>query len=193
MTWNRGAGLATTKDAIRKHLGDSSNPLRVAFERLAEERRGNPGVVAETPRESGRFAVVHPEDDGNRIPNNVRDSVDGTNDQTEVTKPKRDRSREPQAGNSVGYAVRRLKREASENPTSQAAQAYERLKAGQVSANAAMIQAGLRHKEISIPVDPKGAASRIVRSASTTADDPHKCRWSGRKREQDYFPVNSAS
>jgi hypothetical protein len=37
----------------------------------------------------------------------------------------RDRSREPQAGTSIGYAVRRLEREAPTNPA--AAVAYERL------------------------------------------------------------------
>ena len=103
-------GLGTTKDAIRKSLGPSDNPVRIAFEALAETKPGNPIVVTAPRSEAGKFAVVHPDDEADRIPNSIRNTVDPN------PTPTGDRSREPQADNSVGYAIRRFEREAPQNP-----------------------------------------------------------------------------
>src|SRR4051794_22988030 len=76
------------------------------FEREVDKGRGNPvGRVDAERSASGIFTS---------IPNPIRDTGESDEDPPVIPireAPKRDRSREPQAGTSVGYAVRRLGRE----------------------------------------------------------------------------------
>jgi len=158
------AGLGTTKDEVRKYLGDSTNPLRVAFEKVAERGPGNPSVASDTPRIAGRFTVVSPDDD--RITDNVSNTVKDERDDypghdERPSHPARDRSREAQTGNSIGYTVRRLEREAKDDHF--AAVILARLRAGEITANAAAVLAGHRLRSITIPADPRAAARRLVR------------------------------
>ena len=93
----------------------------------ADGPRGEPGAV-----ESNVIRIV-----GDAIPFPVQSSP-------EPPKPTRDRSREPQAGTTIGYAVRRLEREATKDPEGLAAVAYERPKAGEIkSARQAALAAGI--------------------------------------------------
>ncbi len=64
----------------------------------------------------------------------------------------------PPCGNSVSYTVRRLKRERPD--------LFERVKAKEMTANAAALEAGFREKQITIPADPRKAARRLVRHFS---------------------------
>lgn len=67
----------------------------------------------------------------------------------------RDYSREARTGNSVSYALRRLGKERPD--------LYERVKAGELAAKTAMREAGFITPEFSIPVEPEGAARRILK------------------------------
>jgi hypothetical protein len=58
------------------------------------------------------------------------------------------------AGNTVGYAVRRLGRKRPE--------LLARVEAGELSANRAMVEAGFRPHTMTIPIDPEVAARRIA-------------------------------
>ncbi len=58
-------------------------------------------------------------------------------------------------GNSVSYAHRRLSRARPD--------LLERIKLGQLTPNAAMVEAGFRSQAITIPADPEGAARRLRR------------------------------
>ena len=64
----------------------------------------------------------------------------------------------PATGTSVSYALRRLKRERPD--------LYERVKAREMSAHAASVEAGFREKAITIPAEPRKAARRLVRHFS---------------------------
>jgi hypothetical protein len=158
-------GLGTTKDAIRKYLGDSSSPLRIKFEAMAEDGPGGTSPSHPTPLkdQSGRFVMLRPDNEDSSdtaIPNIIRNGGESSNDQLQTPKPQRDRSKEPQAGTSVGYAVRRLEREAKEDPI--AAVAYERLQKGEITANAAMIEVGFRTPMIQVPADPSVNVMALV-------------------------------
>jgi hypothetical protein len=59
-------------------------------------------------------------------------------------------------GNSVSYALRRLSKERPD--------LYEQVKAQELTANAAMVEAGFRPKRITVPVDVKGAAAVLARN-----------------------------
>lgn len=61
----------------------------------------------------------------------------------------------PPTGTSVSYALRRLSRERPD--------LYEAVKSGETTANAAMIEAGFRPPQLTIPLDPRKAARRIAR------------------------------
>jgi hypothetical protein len=145
-------GLGTTKNEIRKYLGASDNPLRVLFEKAAEKGPGNP--VAETqPHDSnGKF---------HRIPNSIRNTVGSDmpppvipfRDSPSPPAPKRDRSAEPQAGTSVGYAVRRLGRERPD--------LLAKVEMGECTAHNAMVMAGFLPRTITIPIEVT-AASRLI-------------------------------
>ncbi len=58
-------------------------------------------------------------------------------------------------GNRESYTLRRLKRD---NPT-----LAKRVIDGELSANAAAIQAGIRRKTITVPLDPERAAATLAR------------------------------
>ncbi len=60
-----------------------------------------------------------------------------------------------EGGTSESYAIRRLKRDHSE--------LAEKVVSGEMSANAAAIQAGFRKKTLSIPLEPRGMARTLRR------------------------------
>lgn len=67
----------------------------------------------------------------------------------------RDYAREAPTGTSVSYAVRRLKNNRPD--------LYEQVKAGELTPNRAMVEAGFRAKSITIDDDPQRAARRLLR------------------------------
>lgn len=69
-------------------------------------------------------------------------------DPTQPNKP-------PATGNSVSYAIRTLSRKRPD--------LYEKVKAGEMTANAAMVEGGFRETQITIPADPRKAARRLVK------------------------------
>jgi hypothetical protein len=73
-------------------LEDSGNPLRIKFEELLKQGHDNDAWQQQTRHESGQFS---------RLPDYIREPVS----ESSTSKPKRDRSREPQAGTSIGYAL----------------------------------------------------------------------------------------
>lgn len=141
-------GLGTSKDEIRKYLGGSDNPLRVKFEQAAEKGQGGTNNPSGTNQHSANGVVN---------PNNIRVDLDPPiiriHDQQDQPKPKRDRSNEPQAGTSVGYAVRRLGRERPD--------LLAKVEAGECTAHNAMVMAGFLPRTITIPIEAT-AASRLI-------------------------------
>lgn len=154
-------GLGLTVKEVEKYLGDSGNTARTKFDELIAKGPGNPtGTNQHTRKNSG-------------IPNTVRDSsassasppiirLHDTPEEQEQPEPKRDRSREPHAGNSIGYAVRRIGAAAEDDPDQYRA-IYDRLMAGAISAHAAMLEAGFIKPKFECPCDPAGAAQRIAK------------------------------
>jgi hypothetical protein len=144
-------GLGTTADQLRRYLALGS-PERIAFEAAIDRGRGglnNPTHVTQPRTNNGTYTVN---------PNTVRvDGSDALPETIPISDPpqKRDRLREPQAGNAVGYAVRRLGRERPD--------LLDRVKTGAITPNAAMIEAGFRHRTISVPIEPQLATQIIVR------------------------------
>jgi hypothetical protein len=67
----------------------------------------------------------------------------------------RNYARESRQGNSVSYAVRRLGKHRPD--------LLERVRAGELSAHAAMVEAGFIEKSITIPDEPAAAARRLLR------------------------------
>lgn len=132
-------GLGTTADMICRILGEDHPAIRAEFEGLLAEGIRSPGnFTPDRPRtEAGTFKV--------HIPDNIRDM--------EPERP-RDRSQEPAAGTSVGYAIRRLGRQRPD--------LLERVKAGEMSPHGAMVAAGFVEKAITIPATPNGAARRLA-------------------------------
>ncbi len=61
----------------------------------------------------------------------------------------------PPTGTSVSYALRRLSKERRD--------LYELVRDGKLSAHAAMVQAGFRDKQITLPVDPSKAGRLLAR------------------------------
>jgi hypothetical protein len=107
-------GLGTTVDAIRKFLGDSTNPLRIKLERLVKTDAGPPLGNRNGP--NGRAGKPKQEP----IPDIIRDWLTPEPDAPNPPPPppprKRDRSGEPETGTSIGYTVRRLERDAVKDP-----------------------------------------------------------------------------
>ena len=136
-----------TKEAIRKYLPDST-PLRIRFEALAERKQGATEGEVRNPLGLNGTPEL-------RInPNTVRVNPIDSEDDPTIEDPKpRDRSREPKAGNSIGYSVRRFERKAAEDPA--VAAVYERLKAGEITADRASVLVGF--KPDTIPTDPAAA------------------------------------
>lgn len=157
-------GIGSTVEEVRKYLGGSEDPIRVKYEALVDRGRGNPTGRQNAPRQAdGTFTS---------IPNVIRDTgmgeppvipLRGAEQDPPAPAPRhRDRSREPQAGTSVGYAVRRLGRAAEEEPE-RFRPIYERLMRGETTANSAMVEAGFRPKAITIDFEPVAAARRLVK------------------------------
>jgi hypothetical protein len=141
-------GMSLALDDIRRYLGDASNPLRVTFEGLIDRGRGGPNNPF---GRSGR-----PAPDIN--PNAIRVDSDTEETPDTIPLPPRDRTHEPQAGTSIGYAIRRLGRQRPD--------LLEKVKAGEMSANAAMILAGLRKPPIYLPRDTEGAGYVLAENFS---------------------------
>jgi hypothetical protein len=104
-------GLGTTADQLRRYLALGS-PERIAFEAAIDRGRGglnNCYGRAGKPELGINPNIVRVDSlagESTTIP------LDGhTADSKKAIDPKRDRSQEPQAGNAVGYAVRRLGRD----------------------------------------------------------------------------------
>jgi hypothetical protein len=119
-----------------------------AYQELIRGERGganNPSPVQEPI--TGRFTPTV-----NRYPV----TVDGNTPDVIASLPvkTRDYSREAPTGNSTSYNVRRLSKERPD--------LYERVKAGELKPKTAMREAGLITPEFSIPVEPQGAARRIL-------------------------------
>lgn len=148
-------GLGTTKDEIRKYLGDSDNPLRVEFEKAAEKGPGNRIGRQDAPRTPTGSFTSNPNVIRNTGVPGPSPPIIRIHDQPAPPAPKRDRSKEPQAGTSVGYAIRRLNRDRPE--------LLERVKQGELTAHKAMVVAGFLPPTITIPIDPEVAARRIVK------------------------------
>lgn len=67
----------------------------------------------------------------------------------------RDYTREAPTGNSTSYALRRLSKDAPE--------LLERVRAGELSPNAAMVRAGLRKPHLQVKDDPEALAAYLLR------------------------------
>lgn len=103
--------------------------------------------IGATVKQLERLCVEHPK---------AREALQG------VLKSKRGRGNKRNnnitdisTGTSQGYTLERLHRESPE--------LYEQVCAGEMSANAAAIQAGFRKRMLSIPAEPAGAARAIRR------------------------------
>lgn len=101
---------------------------------------------------SGKFACTV---NRNNVP------VDGAPITIPIAPRTRDYARESKQGNSVSYALRRLGKEAEEDPEVRVL--FEKVKARELSPNAAMVRAGFRRRAMQIPLDPEGAARAIRR------------------------------
>lgn len=137
-------GLGTTKDTIRKFLGDSTSELRIKFETLAERKPGgtnNPvGINRKPPPVVNHDSVMIDHD----VQHHDKQVIE-----------------HPDQGNSIGYAIRRFEREAA---TDQAvAEVYDQLKAGHLTTHAASIEAGFKPRTIQVAADPEKAANLLVR------------------------------
>lgn len=139
-------GLGATLEEVRRYLGDSENPLRVSFEkRVTRSAGGNNNPY-------GRGGKPSPPIN----PNDIRfDSSESDSPPDPPPKPKRDRSGEPQAGTSVGYAVRRLGRERPD--------LLAKVEQGELSAHSAMREAGFVRRTVAIPIEPVAAVRLIVK------------------------------
>jgi hypothetical protein len=84
-------------------------------------------------------------------PDNVRDDLT----------PKRDRSNELPGGNSRMAAIRRLMKETEAGTIDPSI--LGRVKAGKLTPNGAMIEAGLKRRTLTIPDDPEVAAAALAR------------------------------
>ena len=79
-------------------------------------------------------------------------------------------------GNSIAANLRRLRKE-SQNPKREPAsrkkieRIYEQVLAEEISSNAAMVQAGLKQKNINVPMDVKKAAKVLVRNFQDDIDE----------------------
>ncbi len=196
-------GLGITLEEMRRYLGGSENPLRVAFEGAIAKGHDNDGWKKKTRSSDGTFTVQLPNIirkldsesdatgslspknsksltsngsenphllDGHQVdpppvhPDSDQDREEPPSDRVAVSRekpPARDRSREPQAGTSVGYLVRRLTREGKRDPNIQSL--LDKVVAGEMTAHAAAVQAGFVTKPITIPSDPVAAARRLLR------------------------------
>lgn len=92
------------------------------------------------------------------IRNSITDRLSADAVDSPPTLRVRDYSRESKQGDSVGYCLRRLGKSRPD--------LLEKVRAGDLSAHAAMVEAGFKERQITIPVDPAKAARRLVRHFS---------------------------
>jgi hypothetical protein len=130
-----------------------------AFLELTRGERGaNPGDVRNPeglggPNGKMRDEVINR--DNVTVNHNGDDSATTLPISPPPAKPKRDYSREAPTGNSVSYAMRRLKKHAPELAA--------KVMAGETSANAAAVAAGFRERKVTIPYNPARAARILLR------------------------------
>jgi hypothetical protein len=137
-------GLATTDAEVRRYLGtprliDLYNKATVSDRGASEGEKRNPdGLNQHHWINPNNVRVNPPEPDPVVIPIRARD-----------------RSSEPKAGNSAGYALRRLSRDRPD--------LHAQVIAGEVTPHGAMVLAGFAPKQITIPDDPVNAARRLAK------------------------------
>lgn len=164
LTSKRPEGCETPIHVLERILRDTD--VWEAFQGLIRGERGAPeGHAAYPPRnaESGQFSKSINRDiiTVNGGPSDVIASLPsqpvarGEVPPVPGPKPARDYSREAPTGTSVSYGLRRL--------SVQAPEAYKLVVSGEKSVNRAMIEAGLRVEEFTIPVEPEKAARRILK------------------------------
>jgi hypothetical protein len=140
--WPVGCGVSIS--LVRKTLKDTD--VLVPFEDLI---RGEPGNLSGKRDASGRF---YPNRD------NVTEWIEPTTIPLSPDTPrprKRDYSREAPTGNDTGYALRRLGKDRPD--------LHEKVIAGDVTPNAAMVQAGFRKPTITLPLEVESAVRLIVK------------------------------
>lgn len=157
ITTARPDGLGTTKEELRRILGEN-NEDRQAFEEALAYGPG--GAMNPTGRNQHRKEEVI-------TPNRSNDQpAEPTTQEPAPRTPRRSKT-----GTTVEYAARALarlvedQREEAEDPAEKtpAEILLGQVKAGELSYNAAMILAGLRDKTISVPVQPEKAARMLLR------------------------------
>ena len=134
-------GCGTKVDVVRKLLRGTD--ILVVFVGLIRWEPGRP-IDESTPRtEEGKFSSHN------------RDIVTVMDEDSPTTIPRpRDYSRAAPTGHSVSYALRRLERDRRA--------LYERVLAGELSAYRAMVLAGFKAAQITLPLNPV-AAARLLR------------------------------
>jgi hypothetical protein len=135
-------GLATSDSMVRQYLKtprliDLYNRATVGEKGASEGDERNPDGVNQHDRIN---------------PNIIRVNPDGPDPRTS---PIRDRTGEPRAGTSRGYALRRLARERPD--------LHALVLAEEISPHAAMVEAGFQDRLITVPDDPEKAARRLRR------------------------------
>jgi hypothetical protein len=139
------SGLALNREETRRHLeiamtAKVTGAEQVYHEWFIRETKGN--QRGRNKKRGNRYTVENaPESRGD---NNIITST---------------LVRDLAVGTSQEYTLRRLARDHEE--------LFERVKAGELSANAAAIQAGFRSKTISVPVDKPEAVAKSLRKHMT--------------------------
>lgn len=121
-----------------------------AWEVYLDVIRGQPGAEPGNNRAPERDPTT-----GMYAPTINRDFITDNGAPTIIPIQPRDYAREAPTGTSVSYAVRRLKNNRPD--------LYEQVKAGELTPNRAMVEAGFRAKSITIDDDPQRAARRLLR------------------------------
>ncbi len=155
----RPKGCETPIHIVERALRDTE-----AWEPFQEMIRGEPGGC-------------HVEGGHNPEGRNQWINRDSITDEPPVTLPHpaaRDYQREAPTGTSTSYAVRRLGRNRPD--------LLDKVKAGDLSPHAAMVEAGFSKRKITIPDDPSGAVRILVNRFKGEALDAlirGLCNWAG--------------
>lgn len=116
--------------------GDSDNPLRIKFEQLVARKPGGSNNPTGTNQHKEANHSIGMTDQADNV----------------VSLPIRPNGSQ---GNTLGYAVRRLSKKRPD--------LLARVEAGELTAHAAMVEAGFRDKAITIDADPGKAARRLAK------------------------------
>lgn len=144
---DRPEGCQTPLHVLRRMVADTD-----VADDVEQLLRGTPGNDASPRDATGRFSIPSP-CDGMAEPDVIP---------FDAPAPRvRDYTRESKQGNSVGYTLRRLEKEAPE--------LLAAVKAGDLSPNAAAVKAGFRDKAITVPSSPRKAARVLLRHFSGEA------------------------